>query len=64
MPITGYTVTATSSDGGASRTATGSASPITVSALTAFKLYTFTVTATNSVGTGPPSAASNSITAR
>jgi Fibronectin type III domain len=63
-PITGYTVTAISSNGGASQTATGTASAITVIGLTSFKDYTFTITATNSVGTGPPSAASNSITAR
>jgi alpha-tubulin suppressor-like RCC1 family protein len=56
--ITGYTVT--SSPGGL--TATGTASPITVSGLTNGTAYTFTVRATNSVGTGPASAASNSVT--
>jgi alpha-tubulin suppressor-like RCC1 family protein len=49
--ITGYTVTA--SPGGA--TATGSASPIVVSGLTAGVAYTFTISATNSKGTSPPS---------
>jgi hypothetical protein len=56
--ITGYTVT--SSPGGI--TATGSSSPITVTGLTTGTAYTFTVTATNATGTGPASAASNSVT--
>ena len=56
--ITRYTVTA--SPGG--RTASGAASPITVTGLTSGTSYTFTVTATNSVGTGPASAASNAVT--
>jgi hypothetical protein len=56
--ITGYTVT--SNPGGIQ--GTGSASPITVTGLTNGTAYTFTVTATNAVGTGPASAASNSVT--
>lgn len=56
--ITGYTVT--SSTGG--YTATGAASPITVSGLANGTAYTFTVKATNAVGTGSASAASNSVT--
>ena len=59
-PITGYTVT--SSPGGF--TASGAASPITVTGLTNGTSYTFTVTATNTAGTGSPSAASNAVTPR
>jgi hypothetical protein len=56
--ITRYTVTA--SPGGAH--ATGDKSPITVTGLTVGTAYTFTVTATNTIGTGPPSAPSNAVT--
>ena len=54
---TSYTVT---SSGG--HTATGTASPITVSGLTAGNTYTFTVTASNAAGTSTASAASSSVT--
>lgn len=58
------TYTATSSPGGITGTLSQAGSgTVTVSGLTAGTSYTFTVTATNSVGTGPASAASNSVTA-
>ena len=56
--ITQYTVT--SSPGG--KTATGATSPLTVQNLTGGTAYTFTVAATNALGPGPASAASNSVT--
>jgi hypothetical protein len=56
---TGTTFTATSTPG--SLTGTGS-SPITVAGLTELTSYTFTVRASNSTGSSPFSAASNSIT--
>ena len=57
LTITGYTVTSSPGD----ITATGTASPITVSGLTDGQSYTFTVTATNSTGTSPASGQSDAV---
>jgi hypothetical protein len=56
--VTGYTVI--SNPGGI--TAKGAKSPITVKGLKNGTVYTFTVTATNKIGTGPASSASSSVT--
>lgn len=56
--ITGYTVTSIPG----SVTANGSSSPIVVTGLTAETSYTFTVSATNSIGTSVQSSESNQIT--
>jgi hypothetical protein len=62
-PITSYAVTCASSNGGVAKTATGTASPITVTTLTAGKSYVCRVRATNSRGTGPLSNASAPVNA-
>jgi IPT/TIG domain/Bacterial Ig-like domain (group 3)/Fibronectin type III domain/FG-GAP repeat len=56
-PITSYTVTA--SPGGAQTS--GASSPITINGLSDWTSYTFTVSATNAAGTGPPSAPSGGV---
>jgi hypothetical protein len=58
--ITGYTATCT--DGVTNFNLPGAVSPATVTGLANGTSYTCTVTATNGAGTGPASAASNSVT--
>jgi parallel beta-helix repeat protein len=53
--ITSYSVTCSSTNGGVAKTKTGTASPITVTGLSAGKSYGCRVKATNSRGTGPNS---------
>jgi hypothetical protein len=57
-PITRYSVSCTSSDGGVFGAQTGAASPITVTGLTNGNTYTCTVVATNTDGDSTPSSPS------
>ena len=64
--VTSQAATCTSTNGGATKTATrigNTAAPITVTALTVGKTYTCTVTATNARGTGLASKPSAGVTA-
>ncbi len=61
--ITGYTITATGSGGSSSQVQVGgSVTSAVVGGLTVGKSYTFTVAATNAVGTGSASSASSAVT--
>ena len=61
-PITGFTATAYISGVSTGITASGTASPLTVTGLTNGIAYTFTVHATNAIGNSAESAQSNSVT--
>ena len=61
-PVLDYTATCTSTNGGATHSATNTASPVTVTTLTNAKTYTCAVTARSAVGSGAASSASNTIT--
>ncbi len=60
-PITGYTAQCSSTDGGVTKSANGTSSPITVTGLTPTKNYKCRVKARNAVGPGPFSAYGNTV---
>jgi len=60
-PITAYSVSCTSANGGVARTATGASAPVTVTGATTGKSYTCRVRAANAMGTGPFSVASGAV---
>jgi len=62
-PVTSYTASCASGNGGATHAKSGTGSPLTVTGLTAGKRYTCTVTASNARGKSPASSASASVTA-
>jgi hypothetical protein len=59
--ITSYTARARDSSSGATFSTSGSSSPIVIAGLTPGNTYTVTIVAINLYGTGPASAASNSV---
>jgi hypothetical protein len=61
LPITDLTATCTSSDGGATRTASGLSSPVGVPSLSAGRTYTCKVVETTAAGTSPVSAPSAAV---
>ncbi len=61
-PITGYTVTTFQGATNLGTTDVGAVTSTTIKGLTDGTTYTFTVAATNAVGTGPASAQSNAVT--
>ena len=60
-PITGYTARCSSTNGGVTKSANGTRSPITVTGLTPTKNYKCRVKARNAVGPGPFSAYGNTV---
>ena len=62
-PITRYTATCASVNRGVTRSTSGKVGPLTVTALTTGRIYTCTVTATNSRGTSRPSRPSRPVRA-
>ena len=62
-PVTSYTASCASGNGGVTRAKSGTGSPLTVTGLTAGKRYACTVTATNARGKSPASQASAAVTA-
>ena len=61
-PVTKYTATCISLNGGATQTKTSTFESMSIKTPTRHRVYTCTVTATNSRGTGRPSSASNAVT--
>ncbi|MFO1537716.1 MAG: FG-GAP-like repeat-containing protein [Actinomycetota bacterium] len=63
-PISGYEAQCTSTNGGATRTATAAKPPVVVTGVTAGRTYRCTVWARNVVGKGPASAPSGAVVPR
>jgi chitinase len=62
-PVTSYTATCASGNGGVTRAKSGTGGPLTVTGLTSGKSYTCTVFAANARGKGPSSKPSRAVTA-